>query len=51
MKHEQKLPEHLKIHPMGKVPVMVEGDFVLYESWAIARYLLDKYAPDNTIYP
>ncbi len=36
---------------MGKVPVLVDGDFTLFESVAIARYILDNKAPDNTIYP
>jgi len=32
-------PAHLARHPFGKVPVLEEGDFVLYESVAILRYL------------
>ena len=48
---EQKSAEHLKRNPMGKVPVLVEGDFNLSESWAIARYIIDKHIPDNSIYP
>ena len=51
IKMEQKEAEILKLNPNGKVPIIVDGDFVLFEAWAIARYLLDKYAPDNTIYP
>ena len=51
MKGEQKAPEVTKLNPNGKVPILVDGDFILFESWAIARYALDKFAPDNTIYP
>jgi glutathione S-transferase len=43
-KGEQKLPAHLKVHPFGKVPVLDEEGFVLYESGAINRYLDRKLA-------
>ncbi len=32
-------PEHLKLHPFGKMPVLQHGDFFLYESAAIAHYI------------
>lgn len=32
-------PEHLALHPFGKMPVLRHGDLVLYESLAIAHYL------------
>ena len=44
-------PEFQKINPNGKVPVLKDGEFVLSESWAIAWYILDKYVPENNIYP
>ena len=47
----QKSPEHLALNPLGKVPVLVDGDFVLTESLAICRYILDVKAPGNTLYP
>jgi len=34
-----KAPAHLKLHPFGRIPVMTHGDFVLYETAAIARYI------------
>jgi glutathione S-transferase len=37
-----KAPEYLKLHPMGRVPVLVDGSFVLWESNAILRYLAEK---------
>jgi glutathione S-transferase len=36
---EQKLPAHLARHPFGKVPVLDDDGFVLYETSAITRYL------------
>jgi glutathione S-transferase len=32
-------PEHLKLHPFGRIPVMEHGDFCLYETQAILRYV------------
>jgi glutathione S-transferase len=36
---EHLRPEHLARHPFGKVPVLEDGGFVLYEAGAITRYL------------
>ncbi len=41
---EHRQPEYLAINPMGKVPAIVDGDFILWESGAILLYLADKYA-------
>ena len=38
-KGEHKTPEHLKRHPLGKVPVLEDNGTYLYESAAICRYL------------
>lgn len=38
-----KDPEFLKINPNGKMPAMVDGDVVLFESMAINLYLARKY--------
>jgi len=32
-------PEHLALHPFGKMPAMRHGDLVLYETAAICRYI------------
>jgi glutathione S-transferase len=34
-----KAPEHLSRHPFGRMPVLDHGDFRLYETQAILRYL------------
>jgi glutathione S-transferase len=38
-KGEHKRPEHMALHPFGKVPVLQDEGFVLYETQAINRYL------------
>jgi glutathione S-transferase len=36
-----KSPEYLKLNPNGEIPVLVDGDFVLYETAAICLHLAD----------
>ncbi len=38
-----KSPEYLKLNPNGQIPVLVNGDFVLYETAAICLHLADTY--------
>lgn len=40
---EHKSEWYLKINPNGKVPALVDGDFVIWESMAINNYLAKKY--------
>ncbi len=42
LKGDQKKPEFLKLNPNGRIPVLVDGDFVLWESNAIIQYLADQ---------
>jgi glutathione S-transferase len=39
-----KSPAMLALNPMGKIPVLVDGDLVVTEGAAIALYLGDRYA-------
>jgi len=38
-KGENRTPEYLKLNPNGKVPTLVDGDLVVWESRAINAYL------------
>ena len=40
-----KSPQHLKVHPFGRIPVLQQDDFILYETQAIIRYLDRVHAP------
>jgi glutathione S-transferase len=41
---QQKSAEVLALNPMGKVPVLVDGDVVVTETAAIGLYLADRYS-------
>ena len=43
--------EYLAMNPNGRVPTLVDGDFVLWESNSVMRYLALAYAPASPIYP
>lgn len=45
-KNEHKSEEYLKLNPNGKVPTLVDGDVVLWESMAINHYIAEKYKQD-----
>ena len=46
---ENQSEGHLKLHPGGKVPVIDDDGFVLFESNAIVRYLATK--SESPLYP
>jgi glutathione S-transferase len=39
----QRSPEYLKLNPNGTIPVLVDGDLVLYEAAAICLHLVDTH--------
>jgi glutathione S-transferase len=43
VKKEQKRPEFLRLNPYGKVPVIIDGHTILYESCIINEYLEEQY--------
>jgi glutathione S-transferase len=49
-RRETKTPAFLALNPNGMVPVLVDGDFILWESNAISAYLVDK-AGGSPLYP
>jgi glutathione S-transferase len=38
-----RTPEYLAINPNARIPTLIDGDLVLYESMAINHYLADRY--------
>jgi glutathione S-transferase len=44
-------PDYLAMNPNGRVPTLQDGDFVLWESNSIMRYLALAYGAGSPIYP
>lgn len=49
-RNAQKSPEYLKLNPNGLIPVLVDGDVVLYETPAILLHLSDTH-PQAALMP
>ncbi|MEY3783428.1 MAG: hypothetical protein RIS97_1607 [Pseudomonadota bacterium] len=41
----------LKVHPLGKSPVITDGDLTIAESGAIIEYLIDRYDVESKLAP
>jgi len=50
MSGEQSLPDYLAINANGLFPVLVEEDFVLWETVAIMQYIAAK-RPGSALWP
>lgn len=48
---EQKRPEFLALNPNGTVPVLRDGDTLLYDSTIINEYLEEQYPEPSLTYP
>ncbi len=46
----QKDPEYMKVNPLGRIPTLVDGDLVLFESAAICLHLADRH-PEAGLVP
>lgn len=51
MAGEQRSEECTKLNPLQKVPILIDGDFVLTESRAILAYLVNTRKPGSDLYP
>jgi glutathione S-transferase len=50
VKDAHKAPDYLKLNPNGLIPVLVDGDLVLYETAAICLHLCDTH-PEAALAP
>nr|XP_036226002.1 glutathione S-transferase 1 isoform X1 [Bactrocera oleae] len=48
---EHLTPEFLKLNPQHTIPVLDDNGTVVTDSHVISAYLVDKYSPDETLYP
>jgi glutathione S-transferase len=48
--YEPRHPDVLALNPKGQVPVLVDGDAVVYDSTLIAEYLEDRH-PEPRLFP
>ena len=42
-------PDYLKVHPMGRVPTLKDGDTIIFESGAIVQYVLARYGEGRMV--
>ncbi|NUF85458.1 glutathione S-transferase family protein [Acinetobacter seifertii] len=43
--------EYLQLNPNGQIPVVLDGDLVLWQSNSIIRYLANAYDKEHKLYP
>lgn len=42
-------PDYVKVHPMGRVPALQDGDTIIFESGAIVQYVLARYGKGRMV--
>lgn len=50
-KQEHRSPEYLALNPHGKVPVLVDGSQIFFESGAILLHLGTEYGVEKNLFP
>lgn len=41
----------MQLNPQHTLPTLIDDDFILWDSHAISTYLIEKYAPNDRLYP
>ncbi|KAJ2941633.1 hypothetical protein O0L34_g14689 [Tuta absoluta] len=48
---DNRKPEYMEKNPLHTVPVLEDDDLVLCDSHVIMTYIVQKYAPESSLYP
>ncbi|XP_063832436.1 glutathione S-transferase 1-like [Ostrinia nubilalis] len=48
---EHLTEEYIKMNPQHTVPLLIDDDFLIWDSHAICGYLVNKYGKDDRLYP
>lgn len=46
---EMRAPDYLRVHPVGRVPALEDGEVTIFESGAIVQYVLAKYGEGRLV--
>jgi glutathione S-transferase len=50
-KGEHRTPQYLALHPLGKIPALIDGDQTFFESYAMLLHLGEKYGVAKGLWP